>query len=160
MDYKAASEKIRVFAKTLAETGIEEVDKNNGTTVDRLITISLQLAWADSIRDQWEGFCSANPKLKAQIAVAKELMANAGYGGQGDPICGPPGVEASFAMVNGRKSVSFEHSMTAAMPLSAMFVNAVIEVMDAADKVSEAAAKQAEPKPDAGPAEITTAEVR
>ena len=157
MDYKVASEKIRAFAKTLAEAGIEDVDKDNGLTVGRLTVVSLQLAWADSIRDQWDGFCANNPDLKAQMVVAEQLMKDDNY--TEDPICMPPGMEPMIAMIDGKKAISLEHSMAGAMPLSAIFANKVAEVMSATARVA-AAAKQAEPKPDAGPAEETAATVR
>ena len=153
MDYKAASEKIRAYAKTLVQEMQEQIDKDQGNTVDRLIAVSLQLSWADSIRDQWQGFCSVNPELKAQMAIAEELMKQERY--TDDPICLPPGMKPMVAMVDGKEAVSFEHSMALAMPLSAMFVNKVAEVMTAAANVADAA-KQAEPKPDAGSSEKPT----
>ena len=147
MDIKAASEKIRALAKSVATEGIEQVDKDQGTTVERLTINALQVAWADAIRDQWNGFCEANPELKAQVAVARELMADAAYP-DGDPVCGPPCVEAFIAMVDGKKAVCYDYSMVNAMPLSAIFANRVSEVMNAAAKVSAkvAAAKEAEKK--------------
>ena len=147
MDLAAASEKIRALAKSIATEFMAGVADNNGATVERLAINALQMAWGDAIRDQWNGFCEANPELKAQVAIARELMVDAGYA-DGDPICGPPGVEAYIAMVGDKKAVCYEFSIVNAMPLSAIFANRVSEVMDAAAKVSAkvAAAKEAEKK--------------
>ena len=134
MDYKTASENIRVFVRTIAR-GM--ADENQGQTIDRLVINALQIAWGDAIRDQWNGFCEVNQELKVQVAVARVLMTEAGYT-EGDPICGPPGVEPFICMFDGKKAVCYDYSMVNAMPLSAIFANKVADVMNAAAKVAAA----------------------
>ena len=148
MDYKSASEKIRAYAKTVVqENGGPDPDGRIGLTVERAAIVSLQLAWADSIRDEWEAANASKPEWAAQLAVAKEMMLEAGFYDM-DPICGLPGVKPMVATVDGQAAVSFEHSMVNVAPLSAIFFNKVRDSLDIAAKVAEAAAKNAEPKPD------------
>jgi hypothetical protein len=141
------------------ENGGPDPDGQIGLTVERAAIVSLQLAWADSIRDEWETANASKPEWAAQWAVAKELMLEAGFDDR-DPICGLPGVKPMVATVDGQAAVSFEHSMVNVAPLSAIFLNKLRESLDVAARVSDALAKQAEPKPDAGPAEEPAPEVR
>lgn len=146
MDHDIASEKLRALATELATEIVLDAPASTPQSLDRVVVVFLLTAYFDAVRAEWEHWCDENPQLKAQIAIAKELMRDAGYGDM-DPICGLPGVEPMVAGVDGRKAVSFEHSMSNVMPLSAIFLNKVKEVMDAADKVAAASAvkKPAEP---------------
>ena len=146
MDYKQAvfSEKIRAYAVSLAKES-EGLIVDVGLTIDRAVVVALLLAYFDAVRVEWTNWCEANPELKGHIAVAKELMRDAGYGDM-DPICGLLGVKPYIAKVDGLEAVSFEHSMVNPMPLSAIFLNKVREVMDAAAKVAAADAAKPEPE--------------
>jgi len=134
MDYTAASAKIRAFVKAMAEEP-GAVDPAQGQTVDRAILGSLQLAWCDAVRDEWEHFCEVSPAIKESVAIGKELKREAGYP-ESDPVCLPLGMEPNYAMVDGRKAFSIEHSMPAATPLSVIFANKVREVLDAKEKLA------------------------
>ena len=133
MDY--ASAKIRAFVRTLAEDPNNGAIQQMGQTIDRAIIGSLQLAWCDAVRDEWDHFCEVSPAVKESVAIGKELMREAGYT-EGDPVCLPLGMEPNYAMVDGRKAFSIEHSMPAATPLSVIYANKVREVLDAKEKVA------------------------
>lgn len=133
-------DQVRAFAwKVAKETGSPEQTQ---AAVDRAVVVALQEAYFDAVRAEWQGWLEADPTMKADAEVAKQMMADAGY--TGDPICGMPGAEPMFATVDGLKSISFEHSMKGTMPLSAIFLNKVREVKDAAARVAAAQAKATE----------------
>ena len=143
----SVSDQIRAFAAKLAEEMPEVQKANMGTNHD--VTVLLLRAYFDAVRAEWQGWFDADPVLKADIVVARQLMADAGYDGM-DPICGVPGTKPMIAKVDNLEAVSFEHSMHGAMPLSAIFLNRVREVREATAKVEAArlaaAASTSEPQ--------------
>ena len=147
MDYKSASEKLRAFAATLVEP-----DENQGETVDRCIAVALQQAAFDAVRDEWQNMLAANPELKRRAAIAMVVMADAGYDGI-DAICSPPGLKPMIAKVNGQECVAWDYSLGTTTPLSAIYTNAICEILDAAEKVAtqlqeaEAASAAEQPVP-------------
>lgn len=142
-----SSDKIRAFAMSLAKEGTTEL---TAVEINAAVRESLLTAYFDAVRAEWVGWCEADPVLKGQLAVATKLMADAGY--NDDPVCGLPGVEPMVAIVDGLKAISFEHTMRAAvMPLSAIFLNKVREVMTAAEAVTAATQSAPAEEPPAPP---------
>ena len=130
MDYKAASEKLRAFAATIVEP-----HEDQGLTLDRCVAVALQQAAFDAVRDEWQHLVDASPELKKRAAIAKVLMADAGYADM-DPICSPPGIKPKIAKVNNQECVAWDYSLGTTTPLSAIYTNTVCEVLDAAEKVA------------------------
>ncbi len=128
-------EQIGAFALKAAREAIAP-DQTDAEAVRAAVTGLLE-AYFDAVRAEWQSWLDANPELKADVDVARQLMLDAGYP-EMDPICGVPGVKPMIAKVDGIEAVSFEHSMNGVMPLSAIFLNKVREVKDAASKVSAA----------------------
>lgn len=133
MDYKLASEKILAFAKTISWA---EGELPDNVMPDRAVVMCLQIAWCDSVRDEWQHTLDQHPELKPIAEVAKQLMLEDRY--DGDPICGVLGAKPMVAVVDGKETVSFEHSMGAAMPLSAIYANKVSAAMEISVRLAKA----------------------
>jgi hypothetical protein len=145
MDYKEASEKIITFTKALVEENKDDFPQSH---FERTLSNCLQIAWADSIRAEWQKVLDANPDMKPMLAAAKEMIKLAGYDEKqfGDPICMPPGMKAMICMVDKVEAVCIDYTMSFATPLSAIYVDKVREALDIADKV-KALSEKAEEKP-------------
>lgn len=115
-------------------------------------------AWADAVRAEWLAYVDADPELKAQHAVAKELMIEDGYGMEPEPVCGLPGVKPTVAIVDGKEAVCFDHSMRQATPLSAIYTNKVRTVQSAAARVAKALTEEAAKSPPEWPIKIASGE--
>lgn len=112
-------------------------------TQARVLANTLHVAWADAVRAEWQAFVDADPELKAQHAVALELMREEGYTMEQDPVCGQPGLKPYVAIVDGKEAVCFDWSMTQATPLSAIYTNKVRIVQSAAARVAKALTEEA-----------------
>lgn len=134
------------------------VNAKQGETVEHAVVTILYLAWAEAIRAEWMAFVETDPELKAQHAVAVALMRDDGYTMEQEPICGLPGAKPMVAVIDGREAVCFDHSMTRATPLSAIYVNKVRVVQSAAARVAKALAEEAVKQPAEWPISIATGE--
>ena len=118
-----------------------------GLTPERGIVIVLMLALFDAIREEWKAAYTA-AGLENEVAVARQLMKEAGYGEEPEPVCGAPGAKAMVCTVDGKEAVAYSHSMFGLMPLSAYFTNKVRESIDIAAMVGEIiGAKEQKPEP-------------
>ncbi len=113
----------------------------------RSVINMLAVAWCEAVRGEWRDFVAANDELTAQIEVARELMRADGYVMENEPICGLPGVPVQVAKFDGRDCYCIDHSMVQVTPLSAIYVNRVREVMNAAATVSKRLAEEAAKDP-------------
>lgn len=110
---------------------------NDGETVDRAVVRMLAVMWADAVRAEWQSFVDADPELKAQHAVGKELMRADGFD-VADSICGLPGHKPFVAVVDGKEAVCYDWSMRQVTPLSAIYTDKVRTVQNAAARVAQA----------------------
>lgn len=136
------SNRVRAFVRDIAVQN-PHPDQPESRTV---IAILAQ-AWGAAVRVEWHDFVAADPELTAQIAVARELMRADGYTMEAEPLCGLPGIKPAVATVDGKECYCADHSMVQVTPLSAIYVNKVREVMDAAARVSQALAEEAAKDP-------------
>lgn len=141
IDYKKTSTDVLDMVRAVAT--VNGVDTAQGETIDRATVKLLSIAWGDAVRAEWQAFVDADPELKAQHAVAKELMREDGYTMEPEPICGLPGAAPLVAKVDGLDAVCFDHSMAQVTPLSAIYVNKVRIVQSAAARLSMASAEEA-----------------
>lgn len=129
-DITKASAAIRAFAQEL----LSDTTPPQWGTVDRLIVMSMQVAWADAIRQEWKAHVEATPSLQGYLEVAKAMMLNDGYN-MDDPIVGVPGAVPMVAKIDGHEAVCYNHSMNGATTLSAVYLSKVLAVMRVADEV-------------------------
>lgn len=115
-------------------------------------------AWANAVRAEWRGYVDANPELKAQHAVALELMREDGYTMDPEPVCGLPGIKQTVAYVEGKEAVCYDHSMRQATPLSAIYTSKVRVVQSAAARVAKALTEEAVKAPPEWPITIASGE--
>lgn len=120
---------------------------NNGETVDRAVVRMLGVMWANAVRAEWMAFVDADPELKAQHAVALELMKDEGYTMDTDPVCMLPGMKPMVAVVDGKESVCVDYCLSQVTPLSAIYVNRVRLVQSAAARVAKRLAEEAAKDP-------------
>lgn len=156
IDYRKASQEVLEAVRGLLVAG--DVDTAQGETVERVVVKLLGLAWANAVRAEWQAFVDADPELKAQHAVAKELMREDGYTMEQDPICGLPGAKPMVAIVDGKEAVCLDHSMAQVTPLSAIYVNKVRIVQSAAARASKALMEEAAKTPAQWPIKIASGE--
>lgn len=119
---------------------------------------ALGLLWANAVRAEWLAFVEKDPELKAQHAVALELMREDGYTMEPDPVCGLPGAKAPVAIVDGKEAICYSWAMGQASPLSAIYTNKVRTVQSAAARVAKALAEEAVKAPPEWPIRIATGE--
>jgi hypothetical protein len=129
-----ASERIREFVRQLPfDLG--------AFTLDRAVIVALQKAWADAIRAEWYATIekSDNEVLKKSFVVAKEMMREDEFTTERineiDPIVLRPGMKPMMAS----DSISLEHTMSpgSALPLSAVYVERVIGIVEKLEKNQE-----------------------
>lgn len=128
---------------------------NNGETIDRTVVRMLTVMWADAVRAEWRAFVDADPQLKAQHAVALELMREDGYTMDDEPVCSLPGAKPMVAIVDGKEAICFDRSIMQVTPLSAIYTSKVRVVQSAAARVAKALTEEAVKQPPEWP--ITTA---
>lgn len=156
IDYKEATK--HLLAEVRSIVLLHDVSTHHPDTVDREVVKLLQIAWAESVRAEWQAFVDVDPELKAQHAVAKELMIEDGYTMGQEPICGLPGVKPMVAIVDGKEAVCIDYSMAQVTPLSAIYVNKVRIVQSAAARVSKDLAEEAVKQPPEWPIKISSGE--
>lgn len=137
----------RAHAATLITPDVKTLlTEQMGLTPERGVVIILMMALFDAVREEWKTAYTA-AGLENEVAVARKLMKEAGYGEEPEPVCGAPGTKAMICMVDGKEMVAYSHSMFGMMPLSAYFTNKVREAIDVAAMVGELIGAK-EQKPD------------
>lgn len=143
VDYKAASEKIRAFARKLIEDETKDgagLPNNAAPEFERdgIYKAALQLAWCDAVREVWEGWAK-HPEVAPLMPIAKELIEKSGYPHERfhDPICMPPGMKAFIVKVDDEEAVCLDYSMGYATPLSAIYANKIRETIDLAGEYAK-----------------------
>lgn len=144
MDYKASCKSVLKEVRSIVL--LEDVSTHHPDTVDREVVKLLGLAWAEAVRAEWQAFVDADPELKAQHAVALELMREDGYGEDRmpDPICMmPPGTKAFIVRFDNQETVAVDSCMAQVTPFSALYTDRVRLVQSAAARVAKAMAEEA-----------------
>ena len=137
VDISDLSAKVRAGATALISKSFEvPTDFNPALTPERQLIAVLALAWVEAVQAEWQKWVADHPGLQEAYETAVVMMREDGY--DGDPVCGLLGVDPSYAMVDGKKAVSFQHSMPQALPLSAIYLDKVKAVVDAVEKVAAA----------------------
>lgn len=154
IDYKVACTKVLDAVRAIVLS--EGVDANQGETVERAMVKLLGLAWCESVRAEFQVFVDMDPELKAQHAVALELMREDRY--DNDPICMQPGMKAWIVKVDNQEAVAVDYCLAQVMPLSAIYVNRVRIVQSAAARVSKALMEEAAKAPAEWPIKIASGE--
>ena len=131
---KEISELIRKYAQAV----VAQLPDNPSFPQSNLQTavLMLQLAWCDAIRDNWANIVTNNKQLRKAAPVVAELMKQDRY--EQDVICAPPGLQLQVATIDGKQATCLEFAMTNALPLSAIYTNKVLEVLDVMDKLNPA----------------------
>lgn len=155
IDYKEASARVLEAVRGLLVAG--DVDRAQGETIERVVVRLLSWAWIEAVRAEFQTFVDQDPELKAQHAIALELMKEEHYGDM-DPICMMPGQKPMIAKVDNLEAVCVDHCMAQVMPLSAIYVNRVRLVQSAAARVAKALAEEAVKQPPEWPITIANGE--
>lgn len=139
IDFKDVSDKIRTLALGIVQNDAKDGLIGGQIPVGRAVVVCLQMAWADAIRDELKtaldaAVAAGNTKIADSWGIAQIWMRREHtYLDDIDPICMQPGAKPQVIMVDGKESVSLEHSMASGIPLSAVYLNKVTEFMDAVD---------------------------
>lgn len=125
------------FVRDTIEANPQVKPDSAGITKDRAVVMCLQMAWADSVRGEFYNYMKTSP-YKAEHAVAIKLMKSDRYSdGESEPICGLPGQKARVCVVDGKECICFDHSMSVVTPLSAIYLQKVLEAREIARDIGD-----------------------
>ena len=134
MSYKDAADKIAALARDYIEAHYRDiVGEFSVDTKGDVLRRCLQIAWANSIRADWEAIVLRSPGGKAKLEVTKKKIMDEHLGH--NLIINFPGIEAQVCKVDGENAVCVEAAMDMVYPLSAFYFRRVSEACVTADLV-------------------------